>query len=90
MTLVSESRDPGGHKWEPTFLSVASEDPLTFSGDDVPDTHVGIVASRNKRSSPGGESTHRMLMPFQMKFVVRVLVYVLLRKNDVSQRVVDG
>ena len=72
-------------KRERTFLSVTVEDPLALPGDDVPDPHMGIIAPRNKCSPSGGESTNRVLMTLQMKFVVWVLVHVLLYKHDVSR-----
>ena len=81
--MVSGLIDSGGNKEELTFLSVAGEDPLAFSGNDVPDPHVGVITPRYKCSSPSSESAHRMLMPFQMKFVVWVLVHVLLCEYDV-------
>lgn len=74
------------NKGEQAFLSVTNEDPLAFPGDDVPNTHMGVVTSRDKCSSSSGESANRMIMPLQMEFMVWVLVHILLQMYELRQQ----
>ena len=76
--MVLRTLDSSEDKGELTFLSVAGEDPLAFSGNDIPDAHMGVIAPRDKCPSASSEGAHRMLMSFQMKLVVWVFVHVLL------------
>ena len=45
----------------------------------VPDADCTVVASRNKGASPRGQSVDRVVVPFEMQLVVRVVLNILLR-----------
>lgn len=70
--------DLGKDKRGQTFLSVAGENPLALPSDDVPDAHVGVIASGDQRPSSSSERANCMLMTLQMKLVIGVFVYILL------------
>ena len=71
-------------KKEQTFISVAGQDPLAFSTNDIPDTDAPVIAPRDKCSSSSGESKNKVLVSLQMQFVVWVLVHAYLYKYGVS------
>ena len=71
-------------KKEQTIGSVAGQDPLAFSGNNIPDTDVVVKAPRDKCSSSSGEASDKVIVAFQMRFVVWVPIHILLYKDSVS------
>lgn len=61
-----------------TFLGVANEHPSAITCNGIPNANRAIVASGHKRATSSCQSTYGMIMAFQVKLVVRVLLNILL------------